>query len=182
MRNVKLSILLSLLVMAVWSGVSLSCSSDEYDESIGLKTMARRKVEPAEFHSYYVKGIGNDSIEITTETEYSKYTIHFTWEDGTIRPPQVTIHVGNVNMQKKKEHENEISRKVDVETITKQWYGLSETFNASEVTAYVRVNGVTNILYAHDERIDTCKDHFTLEKETTVHLYSEKEWHSMNTQ
>lgn len=43
MRNVKLSILLLLLVMAVWSGVSLSCSSDEYDESIGLKTMARRK-------------------------------------------------------------------------------------------------------------------------------------------
>ncbi len=35
--------MLLLIVMAVVSGVSLSCSNDEYDEPMGLKTMARRK-------------------------------------------------------------------------------------------------------------------------------------------
>ena len=44
MKNVKWSFVLLLIVMAVVSGVSLSCSNDEYDEPMGLKTMARRKM------------------------------------------------------------------------------------------------------------------------------------------
>ena len=47
MKNVKWNFVLLLIVMAVVSGVSLSCSSDEYDEPMGLKTMARRKAGEA---------------------------------------------------------------------------------------------------------------------------------------
>lgn len=43
MKNVKWSFVLLLIVMAVVSGVSLSCSSDEFDLPTEQKTMARRK-------------------------------------------------------------------------------------------------------------------------------------------
>lgn len=62
MRNVKLSIVLSLLVMAVWSGVSLSCSSDEFDLPTEQKTMARRKVTSNEGNDRQVLSYSNCGI------------------------------------------------------------------------------------------------------------------------
>ncbi len=86
--------MLLLIVMAVVSGVSLSCSSDEYDEPMGLKTMARRKAKDGPEDN--VIPADRATIPVTNlPCACGSFSARVKWETGNMDNfPAVSLEVG----------------------------------------------------------------------------------------
>lgn len=128
MKKVKMSIALSLWVMMLLGGLSLSCSSDEHEMQVDSKTMARRKMQG--WNTEYLKPRNHASSDGYFRFGDANLTfeVQLDWNDGYYdRAPLATIRYEYCRIfdelyKKKFDDENEILISYDPEIISSGTY------------------------------------------------------------